>query len=406
VIRFLYTIALLELFIGGGGRLLAIGPVSARMVLFAPYVLIGFYALFARPRISRGQFLAVCLVLAYLLVHLPAVINGAIRGVAAEDMLREFQQSLYIVAAPFFAMVLDSTDMVERSARLVLIAGLSLAFGYLCLIAGGALGLVDVLALYAKVDETQEFVGRGEGLFFYKGFLYLGVAMVFLISMRVKYWLPLSVAVAVALVATLTRGFLISTSFAVFFLLMTQGRRAAMTVALVIGLIASFVVLVYLPSLNQGILTSQGLSNGQRISDVSYMVSNFSAGTFLFGEGFGALINDRVLIENTFLWATWKLGFAGLVFWFAPLFLVTHFFFSIPARGANRLACAYFFGTVLVYVQTMTNPYLNNPIGLSFVMVAMFSLRTLADRSSGAGNVGGEVPMNMVRHAVASGVNL
>jgi hypothetical protein len=35
---------------------------------------------------------------------------------------------------------------------------------------------------------------------------------------------------------------------------------------------------------------------------------------------------------------------------------------------------------ILVYVQTLTNPYLNNPIGLSFVMVAIFSLKTLSAR--------------------------
>jgi hypothetical protein len=32
-------------------------------------------------------------------------------------------------------------------------------------------------------------------------------------------------------------------------------------------------------------------------------------------------------------------------------------------------------------VQTVTNPYLNNPIGLSFVMAAIFSLQTLARRA-------------------------
>jgi hypothetical protein len=35
------------------------------------------------------------------------------------------------------------------------------------------------------------------------------------------------------------------------------------------------------------------------------------------------------------------------------------------------------FGTVLVYLQTATNPYLNNPIGLSYVILSIFSLRAL-----------------------------
>jgi hypothetical protein len=385
MIQFLFAVSLLELFIGGGGRLLAYGPVSLRMLLFAPCALVGLFALFARRRISEGQLLAFGLVLAYLAVHLPGIINGAIRGEDAGDMLKEFQQSLYWIAAPFFAIVLESPKMVERSAWLVRFAGLVLAFGYLGVLAGGALGVVDVLALYARVQETGEFVGRGEALFFYKGFLYLGLGVLFLIAMRGKYWLPLSIVMAVALVATLTRGFVLSTSFAVLLLLMAQGRRGATTVVFAAAVAAAFAVLVYLPSLTVGMLDSQGISSNQRIADAAYIASHASAGTFLVGEGFGSLINDRAGIENTFLWATWKLGFPGLIFWFVPLMLVTHFFFSIPARFTNRLACAYFFGTILVYAQTTTNPYLNNPIGLSFVMLALFSLRTLAKSAQARG---------------------
>jgi hypothetical protein len=61
-----------------------------------------------------------------------------------------------------------------------------------------------------------------------------------------------------------------------------------------------------------------------------------------------------------------------------PMFLCTYYYLKTPNRRSNAHANAYLFGTVLVYVQTAVNPFLNNPIGLSFVMLAMFSLRVMS----------------------------
>jgi len=66
------------------------------------------------------------------------------------------------------------------------------------------------------------------------------------------------------------------------------------------------------------------------------------------------------------------------LFWMTPLALCVLFYLRIPDRRMNATANAYLFGVVLIYVQTNMNPFLNNPIGLSFVLVALFSLRTLS----------------------------
>ena len=121
-------------------------------------------------------------------------------------------------------------------------------------------------------------------------------------------------------------------------------------------------------------------STSQRLEDMTYMLDHITAKTFLTGEGFGSMINDRYQIENTFLWALWKLGTIGVLFWMLPLGLCAYYYLRIPNRNCNSMANAFFVGTVLAYVQTMTNPFLNNPIGLSFVMLAIFSLRILSWR--------------------------
>lgn len=377
MIKMLFTITLLELFLGGGGRLLQIGPGTLRMLLFAPCVLIGMGALLAQKRITDGQMLAVGLVAAYLLVQLPGLVNGTLHAADPIDMLTELQQSLYWLAAPFFALVLQSEAMVRRSAALVEFAGVALAVIYLGILIGSALGYIDFAALYARLSNSGEFVGRGEDLFFYKGFLYLGIATVFLVALPGRHRILLLGVVGAALVMTLTRGFLLATAAAVLVMLVAQGRWRSAGVGVALAVVAVLVVWVYLPS--DAIVESRSISNSQRIDDAVYMADHISAGTFLFGEGFGSMINDRPVIENTFLWVFWNLGTAGLVFWLAPLALCTRYFLAIARSAATyRLACGFYFGVVVVYIETMSNPFLNNPIGLSFVMIALFSLRTIA----------------------------
>jgi hypothetical protein len=54
----------------------------------------------------------------------------------------------------------------------------------------------------------------------------------------------------------------------------------------------------------------------------------------------------------------------------------------IRAAFVPAIGFAFYFSVVLVYIQMLTNPYLTNPIGLSFVMMAIFSLRQLERQNS------------------------
>lgn len=383
----LFIITVLELFLGGGGRLTEVGPLTLRMILFGACVSFAGIALLMKPRQDGTVKLAFGLLTAYLLVHLPGLVGAALNGGSMEGMTAEVQQSLYWAAAPFFAMVLRTERMVERTARLVQIAGLTLASVYLLGILGLLLGAFDLASVVITLSESGEFASRGGGFFFYKGFLYLGIATIFMIAIRPKWWRMGVILVVTALVATLTRGFIISTSVAVLLMLTLQGRKVTLGFGLAAVLLAGFIMWVYLPSFDDSLLSTRATSNQARLDDMAFIADRLTLRTVLLGEGFGSLINGRVLIENTYLWAWWKLGVAGVLFWLTPLLICTYFFISIPNFRRDGLACAFYFGAILVYVQTGSNPYLNNPIGLSYIMIAIFSLRTLA----------------RVRHAAAAG---
>jgi hypothetical protein len=317
-------------------------------------------------------------VLIYLLVHVAGLVVGAINGGDASQMLTEFQQSLYWLAAPFFALMLQSEQDVQRAAGVVQIAGVTMACIYLGILLALVSGAVPLGLVKAIILGSGEVTFRSGEFFTYKGFLYLGISIVFFVALRGKFWIPLATLVACAMVLTFTRGFLISTAAAVLLMLCVQGRWRAAAPVFVLTASAAFLVWIYLPSLDTSFLGKHDSSTNQRLADMIYMFYHATANTFLFGEGYGSLINNRFGIENTFLWALWKLGTMGLLFWMLPLSLCVYYYTKIPNRGSNRLANAYLFGTVLVYIQTATNPFLNNPIGLSFAMLAVFSLRRLS----------------------------
>jgi hypothetical protein len=376
--RTLFALTLVELFLGGGGRLIAVGPVSLRMVLFAICVCATLVAFLFPRRRCDGLLLAMVLTLVYLVVHVGALLVGCVYSGDVPKMFTEFQQSLYWLAAPFFALMLQTEEDVRKAAQIVLVAGIGLAFAYLFILTGLITGVIPLSLLRAVVEKSGEFLFRGGEFFIYKGFLYLGIAIVFLVALRTPRWPMYVVIVTAALVLTFTRGLLLSAFVTVLLMLIIQRRWKLAFPALLLMIAAILFVWVYVPSADESAAERYDASTNQRLEDMAYIRDNISPKTFLIGEGYASLINNRYLIENTFLWALWKLGIAGLAFWLTPLVLCLRYYFKIPNHRTNPLATAFISGTVLIYLQTNTNPYLNNPIGLSFTILALFSLRRLS----------------------------
>lgn len=392
MMRALFTISLLELLLGGGGRITAIGPISLRMLLFVACMGATAVAVAFPRRRSGGLMLAVHLVIAYLIIDVLGLLTGSLHGETLKKIFAEFQQSLYWLAAPFFALMLQTRSDVEGSARIVRSAGILLALGYLGIVTALITGVISFSVVNAIVRDSREITMRSGEFFVYKGFLYLGVAILFLVALRPRYWIISTVIIATALVLTFTRGFLLSTSLALLLMLVAQRRWHAAIPALIVAAAGAAFIWIYLPSSDTSMEGKYEASTGQRIEDMMYIVYHMKPTTLLFGEGFGSLINNRLQIENTYLWALWKLGLPGLLFWLVPLVLCSIYYYRIPRRHAHPFANAFMFGTVLVYLQTAANPFLNNPIGLSFVLLALFSLRVLSRDPWGAARAERPVP--------------
>lgn len=377
----LLAITLAELFVGGGGRILELGPVTVRMVLFATCVLAMLWMAATKPTPfhSPAPPLAAIMLAAYLAIHGLAFLTGVIAGNDTGSMITELQQSAYWLIGPFFAYSLTARAPVKDVVALVKACSMGLAIAYLLLLTALLTNIVDVAQVYELIRDSSEFALRNDSLFFYKGFLYLGIGLIFFVATAKERWVLYALICAAALLLALTRGFVLATSIALLLMLFQQRRWRALAVSLAGVAAAAIFIWGYLPESDDAIGDQREISNEQRLGDMAEIVKFTTVKTVLLGEGAGTPVRERVLVENTYLWAFWHMGLPGVAFWLAPLAISCYYFLRIRRRDTDyAAACAFFYGTVLVYVQTAANPYLNNPIGLSFVMISMFSLATFS----------------------------
>ncbi len=376
--KIFFTIIILELFIGGGGRLIDIGPMSLRMILFILCILLSIAMVIRSGLVPARVVPAVYFLTAYLAIYLVGSIIGAFNNNSINLIRSDIQQSLYWFAAPFFALTL-SLNHIKYIGNLAILSGLILSLLYLFTILGLSVGIIDFYNFYKKVNSTEEFMFRSDVFFSYKGFIYIGIAIIFTIALRPKYYKIVLIILASALIMTLTRGFLIST-FAAMLLMLISLKSWSKLASITITILMALIIYIYITDITAtDMVTSREISNNQRIEDMSYIIQNIDASTLIFGSGLGSTINNRMNIENTFLWALWKLGFLGFIFWISPLIAGIKYFLIAKKNQAHyMIAHAYFYGLILIYIQTLSNPYLNNPIGLSFVIISIFSLRLLA----------------------------
>lgn len=128
--RVLFLIFVIELLVGGGGRLMSFGPVTVRMILFA-LCLLSYVLLCTTKQRQSGSKLALIFVGLFFLTHIHAVVIGLLNDQNTEFVFSEFQQVIFWICAPLFAYMLSELVMVEKIARILVRCSIFLASSYI-----------------------------------------------------------------------------------------------------------------------------------------------------------------------------------------------------------------------------------------------------------------------------------
>lgn len=377
MIESLYTITLAEAVLGGGGRLLGFGPLTARMLFFGACVALWLLTLASRKANLDGQHLAGGLIACFIATHLPALCLDLLHGASALRIIEEIRPLLFLCLAPFVAMALTRLEMAQRSASMIVFGGSLVALTTILIQAALALDLLSQEWFYDWTWDSGELFFRNDILFFYKGHFYVALALVFAIILRPRWWVVFAVILSIALAASLTRGLIAACIFSVLLGLTIERRYLA--VLLIGGLGGALFVLNFEPIwaafFND---PSRNISLTARISDMRSFTEGYDLRRLIIGEGFTKPLNNRNNVENSYLWAIWRFGILGLFFWVTPFLISAYFYRNIYINEINRkLGTAFFCGIVMMYLVTATNPFINNSIGIVYTLIAMFSLRRL-----------------------------
>ena len=380
----LLCIVLLELFLMGSGRLLELGPVTLRMLLFCLCLFSAAYNI-ATGRKGVSQFLFF-LVGSYLVLMLEATFLGYISLSDPSLVFEDVKPLIYFLMVVYFEMTITDSSRIRLVSSLVKIAAVTMAIIYLMLICMVYSGIVDFSQVYGWVGSSSEFMFRGEtgeaGLF-YKGFLYICVGLIFfLFDGTSKSFLAVTLLVP-AILLTFTKGFVVALipTILIGYYILSKKWVAVAAVALILTAAAVFLFLNWFQ-----VLGDKSESDMLRIVTAQQVAEATTVPSVLVGQGFGQGVYERPMhMETSLLEVFHKQGVPGVAFWIMLLGCIVRYYCLAASRHNQRIALPFALSAFFIYGQSISNPFMNNPIGMSFLLISLVTLRVLSTSDQGGG---------------------
>ena len=359
--------------VGGGGRLLELSGLTARMYLFFGALTCGILVVLMKRKMP-GYVLAF-LSLSTLSLILASIL-GKFNGAGSSLIFIDIKPLLFVFFIIPTFLFLDRLTNILLVNKIIVISALTMAIFYIVILAALLFGALDFRNFYVLVSSSNEFSFRGnEGFFTYKGFVYLGIGLIFLVYSK-NLNLPKVMSVIVltaAIILSGTRGFLLALSVIFFFYLVIPKLAKGRWFYLVLFLIPLAISIWFLINTDLG---DKMHSDSIRITQIKQVLKNSNPLSFFIGHGFGIGVPVReVHMEIAFAEIYHKQGMIGLALWFLWFLHLT-----IKYRSLNKmrqLGRPYYLSCIFIFIMSLTNPYMNNPIGLSILIISHVVLNNL-----------------------------
>lgn len=204
------------------------------------------------------------------------------------------------------------------------------------------------------------------------------------------------ILLAVGILLSVTRGFIfaIALTYGSYYLLKSSFTRSVIFVALSILIVVIGQVVITQSSKaidhlknqqqnvhpeeitpNPNLFGNKSYSDEGRFRQLKEVAGQTNLSSIFIGHGFGNGIPSRPIhMEISYLEIFHKQGLLGLLFWTYLLWLLYQKYRKATPGGMRD---AFFFGSLFIYLQSLTNQYINNPIGLSLVLLSLVCLDQL-----------------------------
>lgn len=371
-----------EIFLFGSGQILLIfDGLSLKMFNFSVMLIMGCYFIFRHRQISKEL---LQLLYFFLFSISLAILLGTING-GLEYMFFDISPLSYFFALIFFDIYIRNVSDINFVISLLKFSALFMAILYLVYLGMIYWGLLDFNVTYMFLENQSDILFRGnEGAFFYKGFLYLVIGLIFyIVEGEMFTWK--GVILLLAIYFTHTRAFLIITLCSCLFCAIywmhfrnyiLPMRNIFLFIVLLLGF---FLVVPYVYDSFVEVDRSGG--DAIRLQTIDEVFERVTLCSVFVGHGLGVGVPIRMVhMEMSFLEIFHKQGFLGLLFW-TYVIIKGYLYFINTHRNFRRSALPFLISISMIYIQSLFNPYLNNPIGMSFVIISYVSLKVICEES-------------------------
>ncbi|MHB1936436.1 MAG: O-antigen ligase family protein [Acidobacteriaceae bacterium] len=364
----------------GSGQMIHVGGITLKMILFSLSVLYVLVSLLCGDRVTRSS----VLLLSYLFISIGiASFIGILSAAPFSFIGEDISPFLYFLILPFLELTMRTKREVTSVVHIIMINSMVMSAGYAVLLGALLTGAVSIRDLYVLLTD----VGHGDFMYdgltlriFYKGSLYIAIAVIFFAFKRGR-WAKIGLCISfIALLLTVTRGFLLALFFVVLVYAVIRPARLRTKLAYAFVIIVAGGIAIYA---SLGVAGDKTESDSIRLTTIDQVAARVNPVSLIVGHGFGNGVPERPKhMEIAYLEIFHKQGLVGLA-WLASLGMLLIVRFRRAIRDGHRdLVYPLFLSAIFVFLESFTNPFINNPIGMSAVLISLAGLKALANPQS------------------------
>lgn len=366
LLKLLFIPILYELVIGGSGHYSEIGPITLRMLLYIIAIFVSFIYYSNKKVIKKD---VIIIVLSFTFTSLLSSIIGYFNDASVGAILEDLKPLTFFYMLLFFSLVINNVEDIKKIKVIIKIGSFSLAIIYFLVIILLLLGKINFVSFYQQQNEIGEIMFRSNFLFFYKGFLYLCIGFFFFLLSKGKYNKLGALILFVSIVLTLTRGFIFFTFLIFIYYIFFINRNVVFKWG--VFLCGTLLSIAVVPLISEGLGDKSG-SDSMRYLQIDEVIYDINPLSFIIGHGLGVGVESRpVHMELSFLEIFHKQGVIGLSFWIGLFIHIFLMYLNIRNKEYKVLALPFLLSVIFIILQSGTNPYMNNPIGLTMILITI-----------------------------------
>ena len=369
--RYFCYVMLFELFLMGSGQDLPLaGGLTLRWLNFFIGVGASLYMFVRSDDFPKS-------ILAFILVYTAQLLIGWMLAFIFDSemayLMVDFKPLIYFYIVLFFYYMMTSELMIKRVVDILLLCVKIMTVLYLIYMT-----LTDILGLfsmtgenYHSVDDSGSFMFRGIGSsLFYKGFVYLPIGALGFFWRKQYVWMALSI---LAIYFTYTRGLYVLLAFGLLaFYLKTHEVNIFKIVGLMLVILLLYEVaeVFEIFQFDDTYMENREESDSVRLITIDQVFDRITWWSLLIGHGFGQGVPERAAhMEISYLDIFHHQGLFGLSFWVALFIAILKYGNSVAGKYKEE-AAFFMTASMMIFLQSCFNPYINNSIGVSITLLA------------------------------------